>query len=143
MFFVILIRTNLGVEVVVAAYRQVRSLALFEPSVSAHYEQINVTCPIAWQTSNSAACRHFHLHGPRVGRFRAALCHSFSAEFEPSVFVRLAQRRQSLLLPCTPANVIQRASSDDVYRPGCFCRARWIKRVIYFHYRASAPSRTP
>jgi hypothetical protein len=33
------------------------------------------------------------------------LCHLFSAELEPSVFVRLAQRRQRLH-PCNSTNVI-------------------------------------
>lgn len=55
----------------------------------------------------------YHLHGPPSRRFRERVCHSTSAEFEPSVFVRLALGRAPLH-PCKPTNVIQRAPIDDV-----------------------------
>jgi hypothetical protein len=52
-----------------------------------------------WAMSDSAANSIPQTDGPLVRRFRVALCHSSSAEVEPSVFVKLAAVRQSLH-PC-------------------------------------------
>jgi hypothetical protein len=47
----------------------------------------------------------FSMSTVRVLADSVSLCHLFSAELEPSVFVSLAQRR-SPLHPCKPTNVI-------------------------------------